>query len=574
MNLLDRMAYDTGGYTVQEILSSFCKKILEIIDLVNKNEEVCDEVHAIIENIRNEVVPELVDDIMKELQDDGYFDSLVNVTLIENLRTELTTLLNEAITDFTTRLDNNDTLIADKFLEIQNYLETQLNTLRNKTNIIMSVKEFGAKGDGVSDDTEAINDCILHCITHGKTVYFPNGKYKVNSNLYQGYRNFPNVNISILGESPNLVWIDNINGFSEDFKIMFDLVENNKITIKNICSETLGVKLISDSAYKAGEQSWRLALRDKDIFIENVLAKGKPCLLGYNFYINTPCPPNYNRYNHANYQRYPLQITNGSGYNAIDINNFMTNQDGSIGSPQDNSAIGIVDACNNSTGVFFVDMIGQRSFQRFVKRGALVSSAERPDTVFEVHHNGHLAIGCSSVDTDSVAKGWETVKLRDNSPKIAFFDANNNNEKFTVGLVNQSWGEQFEMKFGDVGLGMTLSDDKNSVTFSGFNTGGIDNGVLINHVNTDIRNTALTLNNGTNTLSLISDKFHNLRLAWDNMTVSNSIALQPVLSCSTADRPNMSGQYNIKGFSVFDITLGRPIWWNGSKWVDSTGAGV
>ena len=130
------------------------------------------------------------------------------------------------------------------------------------------------------------------------------------------------------------------------------------------------------------------------------------------------------------------------------------------------------------------------------------------------------------------------------------------------------------MKFGDVGLGMTLSDDKNSVTFSGFNTGGIDNGVLINHVNTDIRNTALTLNNGTNTLSLISDRFHNLRLAWDNMTVSNSIALQPVLSCATADRPSMAGQYNIKGFSVFDTTLGRPIWWDGSKWIDSTGVGV
>ena len=106
MNLLDRISYDTGGYTVQEILSSFCNKILEIIDLVNKNEEVCDEAKTIIENIRNEVVPELVNDILKELQDKGYFDTLVNVTLIEQLRTELTTLLNQAITDYTTRLDN------------------------------------------------------------------------------------------------------------------------------------------------------------------------------------------------------------------------------------------------------------------------------------------------------------------------------------------------------------------------------------------------------------------------------------------------------------------------------------
>ena len=109
MNLLDKIAYDTGGYSVQEILSSFSKKIFEIIDLVNNNEEVCDESRTIIENIRNEVVPELVGDIMEELQNNGYFDNLVNVTLIENLRTELTTLLNQTITDYTTRLDNYTT---------------------------------------------------------------------------------------------------------------------------------------------------------------------------------------------------------------------------------------------------------------------------------------------------------------------------------------------------------------------------------------------------------------------------------------------------------------------------------
>ena len=133
MKLLDRIAYDTGGYTVQEILSSFCKKILEIIDLVNKNEEVCDEARTIIENIRNEVVPDLVDDIIKEMEDNGYFDSLVNVTLIEQLRTELTILLNQAITDYTNRLDNIDTQLDNIDTHLDN-IDTQLDNIENDLN--------------------------------------------------------------------------------------------------------------------------------------------------------------------------------------------------------------------------------------------------------------------------------------------------------------------------------------------------------------------------------------------------------------------------------------------------------
>ena len=138
MNLLDRMAYDTGGYTVQEILSSFCNKILEIIDLVNKNEEVCNEANTIIENIRNEVVPELVDDIMKELQDNGYIDNLVNVTLFDELRTELTILLNNTITDFTTKLDNCDSQLEDFVREVKEdyYKKDSVNTMvSNKVTI-------------------------------------------------------------------------------------------------------------------------------------------------------------------------------------------------------------------------------------------------------------------------------------------------------------------------------------------------------------------------------------------------------------------------------------------------------
>ena len=155
------MCYDTGGYTVQEILSSFSEKILEIIDQVNNNEEICNETHIIIENIRNEVVPELVDGIIKKFQDNGYFDTLVNVTLIEQLRTELTTLLNQTITDFTTRLDNFDSQLA---------------------HIAIDVKSFGAKGDGITDDTQAIQDAI-NSLENGGVVLIPSGNYYITNSI-------------------------------------------------------------------------------------------------------------------------------------------------------------------------------------------------------------------------------------------------------------------------------------------------------------------------------------------------------------------------------------------------------
>ena len=176
MNLLDKIAYDTGGYTVQEILSSFSKKILEIIDLVNKNEEVCDEAHALIENIRNEVVPELVEDIMKELQDNGYFDSLVNVTLIEQLRTELTTLLNNTITDYTTRLDNFDSQL-DR-IETNNNENFDRINLKFNNRYSVNVKDFGAVGDGIADDTQALLQAFAY-----DNIEIPSGTYRVTDTI-------------------------------------------------------------------------------------------------------------------------------------------------------------------------------------------------------------------------------------------------------------------------------------------------------------------------------------------------------------------------------------------------------
>ena len=44
---------------------------------------------------------------------------------------------------------------------------------------------------------------------------------------------------------------------------------------------------------------------------------------------------------------------------------------------------------------------------------------------------------------------------------------------------------------------------------------------------------------------------------------------------STSERPPFSEQYgsvknSISGFQYFDTTLGKPVWWNGTAWVDAT----
>lgn len=59
-------------------------------------------------------------------------------------------------------------------------------TLRNlvdKVREVVSVKDFGAVGDGVADDTAAIQAAIDSAIATNRGVYVPSGTYKVSANL-------------------------------------------------------------------------------------------------------------------------------------------------------------------------------------------------------------------------------------------------------------------------------------------------------------------------------------------------------------------------------------------------------
>lgn len=66
--------------------------------------------------------------------------------------------------------------------ELSSQLADNTNKVDNRT--IISVRDFGAKGDDKTDDTEAILNAITYCVENGKNeLYIPNGKYIVSDTI-------------------------------------------------------------------------------------------------------------------------------------------------------------------------------------------------------------------------------------------------------------------------------------------------------------------------------------------------------------------------------------------------------
>ena len=519
-------------------------------------------------------------------------DALASVSDCEN---RLNTQYNEFDVKFDNKYSEIETQFSDKYTEISGQFEakyngleeeyaTELTNVKNKTeeivvnHLTVSVKDFGAKGDGVTDDTEAIQTCLNHCVENGYTCYFPSGKYMVThgfklANSWEDEN--ANKLISIEGESYHNTIIDLFPNTEVDNWNVFDFAFNKKVICKNI-SSNLGFNTIPPEVYWQGEVEWRKALREKDFYLENCIVHGSNVQQGYYHYINSPAPDSYERYSEATYTRYPLEITNGSGYNAININNFATNEDGSIGTPEDNSAIGIVDAVNNSTGVIFIDMMGEgRSFERYISRTAEISSTVRPQTVWEVHRNGHIAIGCS---VDEQEYGWNTIKMRDKSPSIRFIDANNNNTTFDLGVVHQEWGDELFFKRGNIGAKLWI-DNNNLVHLVGI-SGGVDGGLTVNQESTANYDTSLKISRDNVVCGIGIDADGNLRKYYSDKQANqyadgkrgNQILINR--SGASGERPSLNNDWIDIGVMYFDTTLNKPIWWNGTSWVDSSGSNV
>jgi hypothetical protein len=80
----------------------------------------------------------------------------------------------------------------------------QTRTIQSKLRDVLSIKDFGAVGDGVADDTAAIQAAINAC-PQGGGMFIPHGTYKISDALIVDKA------MSIYGESPGK-WIDSLGG--------------------------------------------------------------------------------------------------------------------------------------------------------------------------------------------------------------------------------------------------------------------------------------------------------------------------------------------------------------------------
>ena len=97
-------------------------------------------------------------------------------------------------------------------------------TLQQKLDDFANVKDFGAVGDGTTDDTAAINRAMANLITLETTgkekrqLYFPGGKYKVTSTI----KIYPHITLSGDGHTSTILESQNA---STDY--VFEFVDSN-----------------------------------------------------------------------------------------------------------------------------------------------------------------------------------------------------------------------------------------------------------------------------------------------------------------------------------------------------------
>jgi hypothetical protein len=111
---------------------------------------------------------------------------VVQFTTASPVATNVTTAANVSFTGFKGQTGNVQNLADDDGADWIGFTADDVDAVaisaQDKMQQIISVKDFGATGDGVSDDTNAIQTAI-DAVPVGSALYFPTGTYLITSTL-------------------------------------------------------------------------------------------------------------------------------------------------------------------------------------------------------------------------------------------------------------------------------------------------------------------------------------------------------------------------------------------------------
>lgn len=280
--------FDNEALTALELASKTSKKVDECVEVVNAVEQTAIEATAIVDDmyvIQNQFVTDNSDTRAQLINDNqDYLDGLTAS------KTQFETDLTASKEQFETNITNEvNTIVANSEALIQNDVSSKIETMvndgsladvidqqifteinSNLEDIAINIKNYGAVGDGLTDDTTAIQSAINYAKTiKGSTLYFPkcNDGYLTTSPLIVP------IDINILMDSPLIfngsgialtIGANNTNNSNRTFKlnvvrkIQSDWTSENEIGIKifNLYQSyvdivqalrfTIGVQLMAD----------------------------------------------------------------------------------------------------------------------------------------------------------------------------------------------------------------------------------------------------------------------------------------------------------------------------------------
>lgn len=496
------------GLVPRDWIGPFEKIADQLVDSLQKHTDDADKILADFQK--------KVGDLIAQLNQQG------------STTTSMLTELQNRITDLKEEIKQENIVKEPELKEFEQTVESEIAKL--KLPDVINVKDCGAIGDGVTDDAAAFQKAI----NTGEEIFIPNGIYEIDTTLVPKDQSTPLV---MHGQTPGKVILK-----STQSKVM-DFTSAKNLVMSNISSDKAMRLIDYDSSHETNDHT-----QDRFIQLDNIWntsADGK--VINWNHLIVTPemdedpLAGDINKHS-GKYARYPLEIYNNGGFNAININNSSQSVEA--------SAIGITDNGGKeaplSSPTILVDQHGDRAYLKVTKDGMDKPAIEASGNMLAVGANVSVSDG-GVANLKIGAKNWPTMLFieRDSNSNGSIIY---NNGKFMF-CFN---GKEPPVTLTSQALLMTSPVQIKTDTTNGYTI-----------VRSDIDN--------DNVRTIYMDHNSRLRVASGYYADPDTAGglIQYCQSGPSEQRPSLTNDPNDIGFMFFDRTLGKPIWWNGIKWVSS-----